>query len=115
MRVCSVVGCPNIYARAEGSRCPKHRTEAKKKHWEKTRAYSTKGHRQFRSAVLTADPVCVVCQVAQSTVADHHPRSRRELEELGLNPNDPRYGRGVCKPCHDRSTAEHYPAGWNAR
>lgn len=79
------------------------------------RGYSTRGHQLFRAAVLTRDPVCVVCRVRLATVADHWPRSRRELVEAGLNPNDPQYGRGLCKPDHDRSTAQAQPGGWNRR
>lgn len=113
-RVCSTPGCPNIHDGAT-SRCPTHEGQAKRTHWEKTRAYSTKGHRQFRAHVLRRDPICVLCELRESTVADHHPRSRRELEALGLNPNNPDYGRGLCVPCHNAETAAHQPGGWNAR
>jgi 5-methylcytosine-specific restriction protein A len=114
MRVCSVAGCPTIYD-STASRCPIHETAAKQKHWDKTRAYSTAGHRAFRAAVLAHNPICVICHQRQSTIADHHPLSRRELEARGLNPNDPAAGRALCKPCHDRQTAIHQPGGWNAR
>lgn len=40
---------------------------------------------------------------------------RTELIERGLNPNDPKYGRGLCKPDHDSQTATNHPAGWNDR
>ncbi|TDE02854.1 hypothetical protein E1269_21390 [Jiangella asiatica] len=50
-----------------------------------------------------------------STDADHHPLSRRELIAAGLNPDDPKHGRGLCSLCHKRSTAKHQPGGWNAR
>lgn len=115
MRVCSVTGCPTIYPKGEGSKCEKHRTAAKREHWAKTKAYSSKGHRQFRDAVLRRDPLCVVDQLAQSTVADHYPKTRQELIDLGLNPNDPQYGRGLCKKHHDQHTAATSPAGWNNR
>ncbi|AGL13864.1 hypothetical protein [Actinoplanes sp. N902-109] len=49
-----------------------------------------------------------------STVADHYPLSRRELADRGLNPDDPTAGRGLCKRCHDKSTAVHQPGGWAA-
>lgn len=62
--------------------------------------------------MLERDPICVVCLVRVSTVADHYPRSKRELEQLGLDSNDPQYGRGLCKRCHDRSTAERQPGGF---
>jgi 5-methylcytosine-specific restriction protein A len=50
--------------------------------------------------------------VAISTVADHWPLSRRELEDQGLDPNDPQHGRGLCKHCHDMETARNQPGGW---
>lgn len=114
MRVCSIPGCPEIHNGAS-SRCEKHTREAKQAHWDKTRAYSSRGHRTFRDAVLRREPICVLCQLRQATVADHHPRSRKELESLLLNPNDPAYGRGLCVPCHNASTARLQPGGWNAR
>lgn len=114
MRVCSTPGCPTIYD-GTASRCPEHETAAKRTHWGKTRAYSSAGHRTFREAVLRREPVCVLCGLRESSVADHYPKGRQQLIELGLNPNDPQYGRGLCKPCHDSSTAQEFPSGWNAR
>jgi 5-methylcytosine-specific restriction protein A len=46
--------------------------------------------------------------------ADHWPLSRRELTEQGLDPDDPRHGRGLCARCHSSETARHQPGGWNA-
>lgn len=112
MRVCSVAGCPNLYPRGEGTRCAQHRREAWRKRIDNG-VYRTKGHLAFRAAVLANDPVCVVCQTAESNVADHFPRSRRELIALGLDPNDPQYGRGTCGRCHSIETAKYQPGGWN--
>lgn len=115
MRVCSIHGCPTIYD-GTASRCPVHEHEGKQAHWDKTKEYNTKGHRiTFRLAVLRRDPICVICGVKQATVADHYPRSRVELIDLGLDPNDPQYGRGLDKQCHDRETARNQPSGWNTR
>jgi len=115
MRVCSVAGCPTIFPRDEGSRCPAHRRAADKARGSATdRGYTSKGHRSFRNQTLARDPICVLCGLAQSTVADHHPRSRKELQALGMNPNDPSYGRGLCESCHNKETAQHQPGGWHA-
>lgn len=115
MRVCSVHGCPTLYPASEGSRCPTHRKAADRARGTASdRGYNTPGHHAFRAAVLTRDPICVLCHRALSTVADHYPRSRKELIELGLNPNDPAAGRGLCKPCHDTETAHNQPGGFNA-
>jgi len=116
MRVCSVAGCPAIYEASEGSRCLAHRRAADRARGTATqRGYASKGHRRFRDAVLARDPICVLCGNKEATVADHHPHSRKELIELGLNPNDPQYGRGLDKRCHDQETAKHQPGGWNDR
>lgn len=58
----------------------------------------------FRKAILQRSPQCVLCP-ALATVADHYPRSRRELVRCGMDPNDPQYGRALCKACHDTHTA----------
>lgn len=109
MRNCSVPGCPELYPEKH-SRCHKHRTEADRQ--RPTRGTSTKGHRTFRTAVITRDPICTRCHLRPSTVADHHPHSRRDLIDAGLNPNDPQYGRGLCKPCHDSETTRNQPGGF---
>jgi 5-methylcytosine-specific restriction protein A len=62
-------------------------------------------HREFRAAVLERDnDTCIVCG-GSATIADHYPKSRRELVALGLDPNDPRHGRALCVTCHNRHTA----------
>lgn len=114
-RVCSVAGCPTIHD-GTTSRCPTHEQAAKQAHWTRTKGYNTKGHRiTFRLAVLRRDPICVLCGVRESTDADHHPRERQTLIDLGLNPNDPAHGRGLCSQCHKTETAANQPGGWNAR
>lgn len=71
-------------------------------------------HRRFREQVLARQPICVICRTALSTEADHYPKSRKQLENEGMNPNNPRFGRGLCKPCHSSETARHQPGGWHA-
>lgn len=111
MRVCNVHGCGTMYPASEGGRCPAHRLEARRARVSNT-VYSTRGHRTFRDAVLTRDVVCVACEVALATVADHYPRTRIELVELGLNANDPQHGRGLCARCHNKWTAVTSPGGF---
>lgn len=114
MRVCNIPGCPTLYEGTEG-RCPQHAKQADRARGSsRDRGYNTPGHRAFRTAVLTRDIVCVIPGCMQwATVADHYPRSRRELVELALNPNDPQYGRGLCHTHHSVETAQHQPGGWN--
>ena len=110
LRVCSTPGCPTLHTGR--GQCPTCRTQADKARRPHGNPYGTKGHQAFRETVLTRDPICVLCRTAQSTIADHYPIERVDLIELGLNPNDPQRGRGLCKPCHDRHTARTKPAGW---
>lgn len=112
MKVCNVPSCPELHD-GPGGRCRTHRRQARQARTD-NRVYTSRGHRAFRTAVLTRDPICTLCQTALSTVADHHPRDRRTLVDLNLNPNDPQYGRGLCKPCHDKWTATSSPGGWAA-
>jgi 5-methylcytosine-specific restriction protein A len=81
---------------------------------EDTKPYKTKAHLAFRAAVLDNDPICVLCRQAAATVADHYPRSRRVLVLEGLDPNDPKHGRGLCSGCHNAETARLQPGGWAA-
>ncbi len=120
LKTCSQVGCPEL---VEKGRCDSHKREAEQRRGTATeRGYGHRHRESFRKAVLRRDPLCR-CQdahakhcagYAASTVADHHPRDRRELERLGLNPNDPQYGRGLCAPCHGWHTSQAQPGGWNA-
>lgn len=113
MRVCSVHGCPVIYD-GTTSRCPTHVRVADRGRGTATqRGYTSKGHQRFRNQVLTRDPICVLCGVRESTVADHYPLSRKQLLDMHMDPNDARHGRGLCKTCHDTQTATHQPGGWN--
>lgn len=98
-----------------GGRCPTHAKAARAQRVD-NKPYGTKAHQDFRRAVLTRQPTCAIpgCNEA-STVADHHPRTRRELQDAGLNPNDPQYGRGLCTPHHNTHTARTSPGGWHAQ
>lgn len=110
-RVCTNPDCPELH---QGTgRCPKCRGTAEQQRRPDGNPYATTGHRRFRTHVLTRDPICVLCNIAIATVADHHPHERRDLVARGLNPDDPQYGRGLCKPCHDTHTATSNPSGWN--
>lgn|SRR5512135_3340003 len=113
-KVCNVSGCSTVIEQGQ-SRCARHEAEAAAKHGTATaRGYGSAGHLRFRRAVLKRDPVCVICKEQPSTEADHHPFSRKQLIVMMLNPNDPKYGRGLCQTCHRKETARHQPAGWNA-
>ncbi|HEY9250797.1 MAG TPA: hypothetical protein VIO38_16770, partial [Rariglobus sp.] len=94
-RVCSTPGCGKLHQRT--GRCPDCRTQADKARRPHGSPYGTSGHRGFREQVLARDPICTLCLAARSTVADHYPTERRDLVAQGLDPNDPQYGRGLCK------------------
>lgn len=111
-RVCSAPGCPNL---TEAGRCTACRRDADRARGTAAeRGYTAAGHRDFRDQVLARHPVCMLCHRARATVADHWPVSRRDLELAGLDPNDPRHGRGLCARCHSRETARLQPGGWAA-
>lgn len=108
---CSVPGCHELVS--GGSRCARHEAAAEALRGTATeRGYSSRGHRSFRSEVLARDPYCVICLRRRSTEADHFPLSRKGLIDQGLNPDDPIYGRGLCKRCHSAETARNQPGGW---
>lgn len=111
---CPDVKCPELVDRAIGD-CPRGHAKAKRKAQQVTtdstrpaprhRGYDHTHTTRFRAPVLRRDPVCVECRQAPSTHADHHPHTRRQLVTMGENPNDPKWGRGLCAPCHNRHTA----------
>lgn len=113
---CPAPGCPEV---TEGGRCDNHQRQAERTRGSAARRGYGKKHRQrFRRLVLERDICCVLCRNAGkwtlATVADHWPLSRRELEERGLDPDDPEHGRGLCHDCHSRETARNQPGGFNA-
>jgi 5-methylcytosine-specific restriction protein A len=110
---CTTPGCPYL---ATSGRCPNCRLAAQAERGTAAERGYDAGHRdRFRPGVLRKHPICVLCRARRSTVADHYPISRRQLVEQGLDPNDPRHGRGLCGPCHNQETARRQPGGWNAR
>jgi 5-methylcytosine-specific restriction protein A len=107
-------GCPTLVD--GGGRCPAHQQSAEQARGTAAqRGYNQRGHtHRFRPEVLAKhDGICVLCQVAPATVADHWPLSRRELEARGMDPDDPAVGRPLCAPCHGGATATNQPGGWN--
>lgn len=126
MHACSTPGCPEVTTRA--GRCDDCRREAERHRGSaSSRGYDREHRTRFRPGVLAAHPTCqcgpdheahkgTICP-SWSTVADHWPQSKRELIELGLDSNDPQFGIGRCKPCHDHSTATtpSQRGGWNQR
>lgn len=121
LRVCSVPGCHHT---TTSGRCQACTTQADRARGTARQRYDSRHDRVFRPGVLKRHPLCV-CEtpghghtgqcLLPSRVADHYPRSRRELIVLGLDPNDPQHGRGLCDGCHNRHTATAQPGGWNAR
>ena len=71
------------------------------------RGYDRDHREQFRLPVLErADYRCAIPDcTTPATVADHYPRTRRQILAEGDDPNNPDYGRALCKRHHDRHTA----------
>lgn len=123
LKVCSRPGCPEL---TDSGRCTGCAAEAEQVRGNRhQRGYGHRHETRFRRGVLAKHLMCVCTDeghdghgtqcLVPSTVADHWPRDRRELVRLGLDPNDPQYGRGLCKACHDQHTATEQPGGWNQR
>lgn len=129
-KTCSCLRCPghNGYGCRQAvprgtSRCADCRGAAERARGTARQRGYDRGHEtHFRPGVLSRDPLCVCTDTSHghgprclrpATVADHHPKSRRELVALGLDANDPCHGRGLCKDCHDKHTAHVQPGGWN--
>ncbi|MEV8395588.1 MULTISPECIES: holin [unclassified Streptomyces] len=109
--VCSRPGCPKL---TDTGRCPDCRRDADRvRGGARQRGYGREHETRFRVGVLARDPVCVLCRQAPSVHADHYPLDRRALVAAGLDPDDPRHGRGLCGPCHSSETAREQPGGWN--
>ncbi|CAM4400224.1 hypothetical protein NORO109296_26945 [Nocardiopsis rhodophaea] len=113
---CKTPGCPNM-ARPGKPTCTQCRTRYNRDLRQRRgnrdqQGYST-GHRQrFRTGVLTRDRICTLCKKATATEADHHPLDRKTLVKMGLDPDDPEHGRGLCQSCHNSETARLQPGGW---
>jgi 5-methylcytosine-specific restriction protein A len=122
LKPCSQPGCPELVAKGRCSTCQGQAEQRRGS--ARQRGYGRAHQTRFRPGVLRRDPLCV-CEdqahghgpqcLAPSTVADHWPRDKRELQALRLDDNDPRYGRGLCATCHNKYTAVAQPGGWNLR
>lgn len=122
LKTCPTPGCPELVPAGRCTACAA-KAEARRG-TARQRGYDGTHERRFRTGVLRRDPLCVCEDQAHdhgtqclrpSIHADHHPRSRRELADAGLDPNDPHHGRGLCPSCHSKHTATAQPGGWNAR
>jgi 5-methylcytosine-specific restriction protein A len=97
------------------SRCEPCAAEAdRRRGTAASRGYGKRHRKSFREEVLARDPICVLCRRRKATVADHYPLGRDELVRMGLDPDDPRHGRGLCAWCDPAQTAARQPGGWNA-
>ncbi|PZG03974.1 holin [Micromonospora craterilacus] len=118
-RRCTTTGCRGVPG-PQGGKCPGCRARTGRASDQRRGSPTERGygreHRDvFRPGVLARDPVCVLCGVRPSVVADHWPLDRKQLVARGLNPNDPVHGRGLCEPCDRVDKADRQPGGWNKR
>lgn len=122
LKVCSTPNCPELVDPGV-SRCPTCSSTAEHaRGTRQQRGYGREHDTRFRRNVLLRDPLCV-CEeqahghstpcLAQSTVADHWPLSKRDLRAQGADEHDPARGRGLCKSCHDKHTSRAQPGGWH--
>lgn len=115
-RLCSTRGCATVVPRGQrDNRCVECSRKAEQDRGSAhERGYGRRHREVFRAGVLARHPLCQHqgC-VRRSTDADHWPLSRRDLVAAGLDPNDPRHGRGLCHAHHSAETASHQPGGWH--
>ncbi len=113
LKICSVAECPEV---TSSGRCIDCQRKAEQKRGNPAERGYGGAHRAFRRAVLRRDPLCVIplC-LRPSQHADHYPLSLRELRALGVNPYEPKRGRGLCASHHSSETAKHQPGGWAVR
>lgn len=123
LRPCPRVGCHELIEPGQRA-CPDHAREADQRRGTPAqRGYVGTDWRQVRRVVITRDPTCTCSdqrhghgsRCAQpSTVADHHPATRRELVDQDVpDPDEPTRLRGLCASCHSKHTAETSPGGWH--
>jgi 5-methylcytosine-specific restriction enzyme A len=114
---CTVPGCPNL---THSGKCPAHRAAQQRNSDQQrgsaaARGYGSPRWQAIRRAQLDREPACALCGLT-ADVADHYPRSRRDLVAAGVaDPDDLAHLRSLCRSCHSRETARHQPGGWNAQ
>lgn len=105
LRTCSEPGCP---APVERGACAKHEAERRQARDARRPSPAARGYgaawRRFAREWVKGKR-CVDCG-GPAQVPDHDPVPRRTLVELGVDdPDDPRYLRPRCIPCHNSKTA----------
>jgi 5-methylcytosine-specific restriction protein A len=111
---CTRCGQP---AAAGQSQCERHLAQARARTDQKRgtaaqRGYNRQHDQVFRAGVFALyGDRCVMPSpfgyghcARPATHADHYPKSRRELEAAGDDPNDPRHGRPLCEHHHNSHT-----------
>lgn len=110
---CTIPGCPARSTTA--GPCPVHaRQRVRRKHLQANEQYG--GAWPIRRLdYLARNPWCALCP-RPATIADHWPRTRRQLLTARVqDPDDDRYLRPICRPCHNKQTGLNVPGGWHAK
>jgi 5-methylcytosine-specific restriction endonuclease McrA len=97
--------CPRGHAPFTGPRCPecakRAKAEADKRRPSARERGYTKDWERESKAFLAAHPVCIACG-SPATVVDHLIPHRGNQKLFWMREN----WRPMCKPCHDRKTAQ---------
>jgi 5-methylcytosine-specific restriction enzyme A len=111
---CTIPGCPGRSASAVPGPCPVHaRNRARARGGSTAQGYGPVWYRR-RNLYLTRHRWCVLCG-RPAVIADHWPRSRKQLIRDGVSdPDADQYLRPVCDPCHRHRTGLDQPGGWRA-
>jgi len=115
---CKTPGCHNP-ARHKRPTCTQCRTRTNRDQDTRRgnptrRGYGRRHRERFRAGVLIRDRLCRICKRKEAVEADHYPLDRKTLVKMGLDADNPEYGRGLCKSCHAHETASipEQRGGW---
>jgi 5-methylcytosine-specific restriction enzyme A len=110
---CTVPGCP---ARATGpGPCPVHHRQRQQHKHDKAREQYGGAWPDIRLEYLARHPWCKLCP-RPATIADHWPRTRKQLLRAGVtDPDLDIYLRPLCPPCHNHASGLATPGGLYAR
>ena len=109
MRYCSAPFCSEL---VQTGRCKKHEREVdraiKVQTADRRAIYNSAQWQGTRRAVLERDPVCTWQSGCMriSEVADHYPRSLRQILDAGDDPFSEDACRGLCASHHSKATRE---------
>lgn len=96
--ICTHQGCAELVP--SGSRCSHHSRRVDARPSAYRRGYGSSRWLRLRKMVLSRDPICVCCELAEATVADHI------LPKKMGGPDSLANLQALCKGCHAAKTLQ---------